>query len=170
MRAYCVDAYSGCASWTTSSSFAGTSYIAQRSAIVSLNARERAVVIEIADVLADEGLPVDDQRDRVLQIGADRTASGRAVGNAATAAARSRARAAAPPDRRARRASTESSMRRAICALAGQETRRRCRPAARSASASRTRSVRSSGSRWSSRARPARPRQRADGAAACRAA
>ena len=81
---------------------------------VSWNARSAVVVVEIADVLADERLAVHDQRDRVLQIGAERenrprrrTASPRRPG-------RSRGRAAERRGRAARARTTESSTRRAI--------------------------------------------------------
>ena len=48
-----------------------TSYIEVRSSMVSRNAWKRLVLIQIADVLAHERLAVHNQRDGVLQIGAD---------------------------------------------------------------------------------------------------
>ncbi len=77
-------------------------------------------MVEVADVLADEGLAFDDQRDRVLQVGPDRE-DRQAAGIAATACGanpRARRNTAAPygPER-----TTESSMRRAIGRSPDQE-------------------------------------------------
>ena len=168
-RTLIVDRYSGCDRARPAGPATGSRYIDIRSRIVSSKAAHRVVVLEIADVLADERLPVDDQRDRVLQVGADRQDrpldrqrrdDAWRVAARAPQHASDRARRRGPPNRR--RAGRSGARRR--------ETRRRFPPAASRVVVLDRRSARSSGWRWSSPARPARRRRTADDAAACRAA
>ena len=127
-----------------------TSYIASRSRIVSPKRAERLVVIEVADVLAHERLAVHDQRNGILEIGAQRE-HGRAGGQRGHRAGR--IAAAAAKDHRAQRAAPRDRVVHPPRdrALADEEAHRRCRPAARARRRPRTRSARSSGWRSSGR-------------------
>ena len=141
----------------------------RRSRIVSLKCLKCLVVIEVADVLADEGLPIDHQRDGVLEIGAHGEQRALDRQSWPPLPERSRVSAAESPDRRRPRA-PRNRRPAARWGARRPETHRPRLPAARRHPAHRRQWVRWSGWRWSSPAPPARRRQTADDAPACTAA
>ena len=145
-------------------------YIDTRSRSCPGTTRKRREVVEVADVLADERLAVDDQRDRVLQVGADRQDRSRRRDRPRRCRARSRATAAASTGPARADAHDRIVDAPGDRTLADRGTRRRCRRAGAARPRPRRRSARSSGWRSSSPARPARRARTADGAAACTAA
>ncbi len=130
-----VDAYCGWQSCTTSSSIPAN--LVHRNQIVDrlLKRLERFEMFEVANVLADERLPVNDQGDRVLQIGADREDGSLGSEAPRLRRARIRERDEGPLGRKRRR---ERPNRPLAARSAARRSRkhRRCRQALSSASSS----------------------------------
>ena len=133
-----------------------------------LESAERLIVVQIADVLADERLPVHDQRDCVLQIGADRQqrAPDGKLATAPGAYPRARRSTAGPNAPRARRNRPPGARSAAVRSKMHPQFRKDAERVLHR----RTRSVRWSGWRWSSPNFRRTRGKKQDDAAGCRAA